>query len=178
MNERQLQQLIEATLMVADGPLSIKQMQQLFDGTEQPDKATILQIIEQLQAECEGRGIELKQVASGYRYQARPVFTPWIEKLWQEKPPRYSRAILEILVLIAYRQPITRAEIEEVRGVAVSSNMIRTLQERDWVKVVGQRDVPGKPELLGTTKTFLDYFNLSNLSDLPMLPELQDIDTL
>jgi segregation and condensation protein B len=134
--------------------------------------------LDALQAEYTGRGIELKQVGSGFRIQVCQGYEPWIARLWQEKPPRYSRALLETLAIIAYRQPITRGEIEEIRGVGVSANITRTLQEREWVKVVGHRDVPGKPALFGTTREFLDYFNLRSLDELPTLAELKDIDSL
>jgi segregation and condensation protein B len=131
-----------------------------------------------LQAECEGRGIELVEVASGWRYQVRARFADWVNRLFDEKPQRYSRALLETLAIIAYRQPITRAEIEDIRGVSVSAGIIKTLQEREWVRVVGNREVPGRPELLATTRQFLDYFNLKSLSDLPPLSEIKDFDKM
>ena len=124
------------------------------------------------------RGLELKEVASGFRIQVREDTNPWVARLWEERPQRYSRALLETLALIAYRQPITRGDIEEVRGVSVRTNIIRTLQEREWIRVVGHRDVPGKPALFGTTKAFLDYFNLSSLDDLPSLAEIKDMETI
>lgn len=171
-----IQHILEAALMAYEQPMSVAQLSKLFDEEERPDAKTIKIALENLQQLCENRGVELKQVASGYRFQAKQDYAPWLKKLWEERPPRYSRAMLETIALIAYRQPITRAEIEEVRGVAVSSNIIRTLTERGWVEEVGHRDVPGKPALLGTTKEFLDYFNLQSLSDLPTLQELADLD--
>jgi segregation and condensation protein B len=138
----------------------------------------ISKALAELEADLEGRGIELVEVSSGYRLQTRTSFLPWISRLWEERPQRYSRALLETLAMIAYRQPITRGEIEEVRGVSVRSNIIRTLQEREWIRVVGHRDVPGKPALFGTTRAFLDYFNLSTLDELPTLAEIRDMETL
>jgi len=168
---------------VAGKPLSISQLHALFqdDKKNAPDKPAIRAAIASLQEDYETRGIELIEVASGFRLQSKQEMAPWMMHLFQEKAPRYSRALLETLVLIAYKQPITRAEIEEVRGVAVSSNIVRTLQERNWVNVVGHKDLPGKPALLGTTKQFLDYFNLKNLKkldDLPSLGEIKDIDQI
>ena len=127
----------------------------------------------ELEGECAGRGIELKRVASGYRFQVRQELAPWMSRMWEDRPPRYSRAVLETLALIAYKQPVTRGDIEQVRGVAVSSNIVRTLLERDWIRVVGYREVPGRPAMYGTTKTFLDYFNLKSLDELPTLPEIR-----
>jgi segregation and condensation protein B len=171
-----LKPIVEAVIMASEQPLSVAQLAQVFSEEEVPDVKLLREAITELQAECSTRGIELKEVASGFRYQAKQAYAHWISKLWEERSPRYSRAFLETLVLIAYRQPITRAEIEEIRGVTVNSNIIKGLIEREWIKVVGQREVPGKPELLGTTKEFLDYFNLKNLTDLPALSDLQDID--
>lgn len=178
MNQTQLKQIIEAAIMAASEPLSIKKIANLFEEEERPENNEINGIIELISHDCTERGVELKEVGSGYRFQVKESMTPWIRQLWDERPPKYSRAYLETLALIAYRQPITRAEIEEVRGVAVSSNIMKTLVERGWVKRVGQRDVPGKPGLYGTTKTFLDYFNLKSLGELPTLTELQDLDAL
>ena len=177
MDDAQIKQIIEAALMAADNTLSVDRILQLFElDTEKPTRDQIKQALAALQEECEGRGIELKKVASGYRYQTRADIQPWVARLWHEKPPRYTRALLETLALIIYRQPITRGEIEEVRGVSVSSNIIKTLLEREWVKVVGHKEVPGRPALYSTTKQFLDYFNIKSLSELPSLAELTDLD--
>lgn len=165
--------------MVSQQPLSLDKLQGLFTrDAVQPDRDALRSVLVELAEDCNGRGIELKEVASGWRYQVCADYADWVNRLWEEKPSRYSRALLETLAIIAYRQPITRGEIEDIRGVAVSSNIIRTLQEREWIKVVGQRDVPGKPELLATTKEFLDYFNLKKLSDLPTLAEIRDLDEI
>jgi segregation and condensation protein B len=175
-NVNDLKPIIEAVIMASEQPLSVTMIADLLTTESAPNKEMIREAIELLQEDCIGRGIQLKEVASGFRYQARQEYAHWISRLWEERAPRYSRAFLETLVLIAYRQPITRAEIEEIRGVTVNSNIIKGLIEREWIKVVGQREVPGKPELLGTTKEFLDYFNLKSLTDLPPLADLQDID--
>jgi len=174
----QLKKILEAALLAAGEPLSRLQLGALFDDEERPTDGQLGKALEALGQDCADRGIELKQVASGYRLQVRQDLHPWVSRLWKERPQRYSRALLETLSLIAYRQPITRGEIEAVRGVSVSTNIIRTLQEREWIRVVGHRDVPGKPALFGTTKTFLDYFNLENLDDLPTLAEIRDMDNL
>ncbi len=174
----ELKCIIEALLLAAGNPLSLSQFVSLFEGQEGYGGEDISKALEELAAELEGRGIELVEVASGFRLQTRQELMPWISRLWEERPQRYSRALLETLALIAYRQPITRGEIEEVRGVSVRSNIIRTLQEREWVRVVGHRDVPGKPALFGTTKAFLDYFKLTSLDDLPTLAELRDMESL
>ena len=171
-----LKQIIEAALMAADFPLNVEQLQNLFDEYERPDAKAIRDVLNELINECADRGVELREVANGFRYQSKQEYARWLQKLWEERAPRYSRAFLETLVLIAYRQPITRAEIEEIRGVAVNTQIIRTLIEREWIKVVGHREVPGKPELLGTTRTFLDYFSLKSLSELPTLEEIQDLE--
>lgn len=176
IEKTQLKQIIEGAILAAGEPLSLDRMIKLFDEEVQPEKSVLKEVIAELQTSYDGRGFELKEVASGYRFQVCADLAPWVRRLWAEKAPRYSRAYLETLALIAYRQPITRAEIEDVRGVAVSSNIIKSLQEREWIRVVGQRDVPGKPSLLGTTKHFLDYFNLKSLSELPSLKEIQDLD--
>lgn len=178
LNPDKTKNIIEAALMSAGQPLSIDRMLTLFLDDQQPSRDEIKNALQLLAEECENRGVELKQVSSGYRYQAKQDYAEWVGRLWEEKPPRYSRALLETLSLIAYRQPITRGEIEDVRGVTVSSNIMKTLLERDWVKVVGHRDVPGKPAMYATTKQFLDYFNLKSLSDLPTLAEIRDIDTI
>ncbi len=178
MEQQLLKNIVEAALLAAGEPLNLDRLQGLFEEESRPEKKLIRDTLDLLQAECEGRGIELKEVASGFRYQARQETAGWITRLWDEKPPKYSRALLETLALIAYRQPITRAEIEDIRGVAVSTNIMKTLQERGWVRVVGHRDVPGKPALYATTKEFLDYFNLKGLDDLPTLAELRDLDKI
>lgn len=163
--------------MAADAALNIDRLMQLFKlDDEIPARDQIKAVIKTLQEECEGRGVELKRVASGYRYQTRSDVQPWVARLWQEKPPRYTHALLETLSLIVYRQPITRGEIEEVRGVGVSSQIIKTLLEREWVRVIGHKEVPGRPALYGSTKQFLDYFNLKSLDELPSLAELMDLD--
>ena len=174
----QLQQILEAALLAAGQPLSTTQLASLFTDEERPPNGEISRALEQLGNECTGRGIELKKVASGYRFQVRQEFNEWVSRLWKERPPRYSRALLETIALIAYRQPITRGEIESVRGVSVSTNIIRTLQEREWIRVVGHRDVPGKPALFGTTSIFLDSFGLQNLDELPTLAEIRDMENL
>lgn len=175
-NEK-LMRIIEAALLAANEPLNVKRVQRLFDG-DRPDAATVKEAFVALQQECESRAYELKEVASGWRFQVREDYSEWVSRLWEEKPQRYTRALLETLALIAYKQPITRGEIEDVRGVSVSSNIIRTLQEREWIRVVGHRDVPGRPALYATSKEFLDYFNLQSLQELPSLAELKDIDEI
>lgn len=178
MDPDKLKQYIEAALLAAGQPLTLVQLNGLFEEDEQPGHSLIRQALSALDSDLEGRAVELVEVAGGYRLQVRQKLMPVISRLWSEKPPRYSRALLETLAIIAYRQPITRGEIEEIRGVSLSANILKTLQDRDWIKVVGHRDVPGKPELLGTTKDFLDYFNLKGLGDLPTLAEIRDLDNL
>ena len=156
----------------------MKRLMGLFPEDGHPGRDAIKAALDLIQKDCEDRSIELKEVKSGFRFQVRQTYADWVAKLWEEKPARYSRAAMETIALIAYRQPITRAEIEEVRGVSVSTQIIKTLLERDWVKVVGHRDVPGKPALYATTKNFLDYFNLKSLEDLPTLAEIRDIDSI
>ncbi len=173
-----LSHILEAALLAAGAPLSVERLQELFPEEERPERAALEAALEALASEYEGRGIELIRVAGGYRIQVRAAVAPWVARLSEERPARYSRALLETLALIAYRQPITRGEIEEVRGVAVSTNIVRTLLERDWVRVVGHRDVPGRPALYATTRQFLDYFGLRSLGDLPPLAALQDLTTL
>lgn len=170
-----IERIVEAALLAAGQPLSLAQLRELFSEDEAPAPGAIEQAIEALRAQAPQRGIELVEVASGFRFQVRAEVQPWVGRLWAERQTRYSRAQLETLALIAYRQPITRGEIEQIRGVAVSSHIIRTLEEREWIRVVGHRDVPGKPALFGTTRTFLDYFNLKSLDQLPPLSELRDI---
>ena len=181
MNEEQLsriQAIAEAALLAAGKPLSLEQLRELFAEEERPSRQAMEHAMVRLEAACEGRGVELKQVASGYRLQVREEFAPWVARLFEEKPQRYSRALLETLALIAYRQPITRGEIEEIRGVTVSSNIIRTLLEREWVRVVGHRDVPGRPAMYATTRQFLDYFNLTSLDQLPPLSDIRDLEEI
>ncbi len=174
----QLKRILEVALLAAGEALTVERMQTLFEEESMPEKDTIREALSEIKASCEGRGFDLIEVASGYRFQVREDVASWINRLWEEKPQKYSRAMLETLALIAYRQPITRGDIEEVRGVAVSSHIIKTLSEREWIKVVGHRDVPGRPSLYATTKSFLDYFNLKSLEELPTLGELKDIDGL
>jgi segregation and condensation protein B len=172
----QLKRIVEAALVAADEPLGVDRLAKLFAPGEldaDEGRAQIRAALDVLGAEAEGRGYELKRVASGYRYQVRTELAPWISRLWEEKPPRYSRALLETLALIAYKQPLTRGDIEAVRGVAVSQNIMRTLLERNWIRMVGQREVPGRPALYGTTRAFLDYFNLKSLDELPPLDEIR-----
>ncbi|WP_372995797.1 SMC-Scp complex subunit ScpB [Marinobacter sp.] len=181
MNEEHLariQAIAEAALLAAGKPLSLDQLRELFSEEERPARQVMEHVMVLLEAACEGRGFELKKVASGYRIQVREEFAPWVGRLFEEKPQRYSRALLETLALIAYRQPITRGEIEDIRGVTVSSNIIRTLLEREWVRVVGHRDVPGRPAMYATTKQFLDYFNLTGLDQLPPLNEIRDLEEI
>jgi segregation and condensation protein B len=167
ISRAQLKQLIEAAIFVADGPLSQEQIQStVLDGLA-VSKIMLKETLAELKLDYQARGIQLVEIASGFRFQSMDSLSPWLSKLWQERAPRYSRAMLEILSLIAYRQPITRGEIEDVRGVSVSSQIMKTLTERDWVKVIGHKEVPGRPSLYATTKTFLDYFSLKSLSDLP-----------
>ncbi len=176
MDDTQIKHVLEAALLAAGRPLTLERLAELFTAKDSaPDRATLKRLLEALAAEYEERGIELKEVASGYRVQIKRSMSDWLQPLWEERAPRYTRALLETLALIAYRQPITRAEIEEVRGVVVSTNIVRTLLERNWIRVVGHRDVPGKPAMFGTTKEFLDYFGLKKLEDLPPLSELKDV---
>jgi len=170
-----LKRIVEAALLASSAPLSLPQLFTLFAEDELPSHDDLARALDELARDSEGRGIELKEVASGFRYQVRPEVNPWVSRLWTERQTRYSRAQLETLALIAYRQPITRGEIENIRGVAVSSNIIKTLEEREWIRTVGHRDVPGKPELFGTTRAFLDYFNLKSLDELPPLAEIRDL---
>ncbi|MCL9653984.1 SMC-Scp complex subunit ScpB [Pseudomonas protegens] len=177
LNEpRELAPLLEAFLLASGKPQSLERLFELFEEAERPDPAVFKKALTLLGKSCEGRAFELKEVASGYRLQIREKFAPWVGRLWEERPQRYSRALLETMALIAYRQPITRGEIEDVRGVAVNSNIVKTLLEREWIRVVGYRDVPGKPAMFATTKAFLDHFNLKNLDDLPPLAELREIE--
>lgn len=176
MELAKLKQIIEGALMASGEVLSIERLQLLFDDYDKPKSPQIKEALDSLIEDFTGRGIELVEVASGYRFQVRKDVAPWVSRLWDEKPQRYSRALLETMSLIAYRQPITRGDIEDVRGVAVSSNIIRTLLDREWVRVVGHRDVPGRPAMYATTKQFLDYFSLKSLDELPSLDEIREID--
>jgi segregation and condensation protein B len=176
MELHQLKRIIEAALLASAQPLTLPQISGLFDEFAMPSQEELAGAVAELQADAAERGIELVEVASGFRYQIRQDVHAFVAKLWTERQTRYSRALLETLALIAYRQPITRAEIEQIRGVAVSTNIIRTLEEREWVRVVGYRDLPGKPALFGTTKQFLDYFSLKSLDQLPALSEIRDLE--
>jgi segregation and condensation protein B len=178
MDSKQLKNIIEAALLAAGRPLNVDKLQALFSAAEQPARQEVRAAIMELQADYAERGIEITEVASGFRIQVKAAMAPALEKLWEERPPRYSRALLETLSIIAYRQPVTRGEIENIRGVAVSTNIVRTLLERSWIRVVGHRDVPGRPAMFGTTREFLDYFDLKKLDDLPPLSELKDFDKL
>lgn len=173
-----ISRVLEAAILAADGPLDRDAMLMLFDEAERPDRASLDLLLTGLAQSYQDRGIELREVASGFRFQVRKEMGPWVSRLWQEKAPRYSRAILETLALIAYRQPITRGEIEEIRGVAVNTQIVKTLLERGWVRIVGHRDVPGRPAMFATTRQFLDYFDLKNLEDLPTLSEIRDLDKI
>lgn len=174
----QLQRIVEGALMAAGKPLAVSDIGELFEAEHRPAPDEIRAALAAIGELCAGRGFELREVASGFRFQVVQEVAPWVGRLWEEKPQRYSRALLETLALIAYRQPITRGDIEDIRGVAVASNIVKTLLERDWVRVVGHKDVPGRPAMYATTRRFLDYFNLKNLDDLPPLAELRDLDTL
>ena len=178
MDQAEIKYFVEAALLAAGRPLSADQIKGLFDGRSAPDKREIRKAIDSLNEDYEARGLVVAEVASGFRIQIKAAMAERLGRLWEERPPRYSRALFETLALVAYRQPITRGEIEEVRGVAVSSNIVRTLMERDWIRVVGHRDVPGRPAMFGTTRTFLDYFGLKKLDDLPPLADLADWESL
>ncbi|MCG8325518.1 MAG: SMC-Scp complex subunit ScpB [Thiotrichales bacterium] len=179
MNETQLKNILEAALLAADKPMSVSNLLGLFkDEPELPKREDLRAVLKALQEDYIDRGVELVEVASGFRFQVRSDYSVWINRMFEDRPPRYSRALLETIAIIAYRQPITRAEIEEIRGVSISSSILKTLQEREWIRVVGHRDVPGKPELLATTREFLDYFNIKKLSELPSLAEIKDFDQM
>ena len=178
MDVTEIKYFVEAALLAAGRPLSVQQLQDLFDGRSTPDKSQIRQAIAELEEDYSDRGLTVGEVASGFRLQIKANMAERLEKLWEERPPRYSRALFETLALVAYRQPITRGEIEEVRGVSVSTNIIRSLLEREWIRVVGHRDVPGRPAMFGTTRQFLDYFGLKKLDDLPPLADLSDWESL
>ena len=170
----ELKRIIEGAMLASESPLTIDNLESLF-VVESPTRSEIRDAIAEIEADCESRGFELKKVATGYRFQVKEKYSEWVSRLWEERAPRYTRALLETLALIAYKQPITRGDIEEIRGVAVSTNIIRTLLEREWVRVVGHRDVPGRPAMYATTKHFLDYFNVASLEELPTLQEIKDI---
>ena len=174
--DNKIKMIIEGLLLAAGRPLTLESIAAVFNDDERPENEELLAVLARIDEECGDRGFELTKVASGYRFQVKQELAEWVSKLWEERPPRYTRALLETLALIAYRQPITRGDIEEIRGVAVSSNIIRTLLDREWIRVVGQRDVPGRPSMFATTKQFLDYFNLESLQQLPALSEIRDID--
>jgi segregation and condensation protein B len=176
MQIEQLKPIIEAALLATTQPMTIPQLLELFGEEDEVGREEVAKALEALAEDCTGRGVELQEVASGFRYQVRQEVHPWLSRMWTEKPSRYSRALLETLALIAYRQPITRPEIEQIRGVVVSSNIIKTMEEREWIRVLGYRDVPGKPALFGTTRAFLDYFNLKSLDELPPLSEIRDME--
>jgi segregation and condensation protein B len=178
MSEQSLSNVLESVLLAAGRPVSVDQMLELFEETQRPSAEEVNAALAELAERCADRACELREVASGWRLQVRPQYADVVSRLWQERPSRYSRALLETLALIAYRQPITRGEIEDIRGVTVSTTIMRTLLERNWVRVVGHREVPGHPELLGTTREFLDYFGLKSLDDLPTLAELRDLDDI
>ena len=178
MTPELLKKVVEGALLAAAKPMTIGQLQDLFEEEQKPSKEEFSAALEDIQTDMGDRGFELIEVASGWRFQVKQDMAPWISRLWEEKPKKYSRAMLETLALIAYRQPITRGDIEQIRGVAVSSEIIKTLLERDWVKVVGHKDVPGRPAMYATTKEFLDYFNLKSLEELPTLAEIRDLDSL
>lgn len=178
MDEKELKYFVESALLAAGQPLSIDQLQKLFDDGAEPEKSQIRQAINSLMDDYADRGLTIKEVASGFRIQIESDMVERLQKLWEQRPPRYSRAMFETLALIAYRQPMTRGEIEEIRGVSVSTNIIRSLLEREWIRIVGHRDVPGRPEMFGTTRQFLDYFGLKKLDDLPPLADLADWESL
>ena len=178
MDQTLVTRIVEGALHAASQPLSVAQLAALFTLDEPAPEGSLQAALAELQGQCEGRGVELVEVATGWRYQVRPDVHPWVTRLWAERTTKYTRATLETLALIAYRQPITRGEIEQIRGVATNSNIIKALEERDWIRSVGHRDVPGRPELLGTTRAFLDYFGLKRLDDLPPLSELKDFGEL
>jgi segregation and condensation protein B len=178
VSQEMLRKILEGAILAAGQPLTIARLLELFDEAVAPSHEEVLAALQDIEADCHDRGYELKEVASGWRFQVREDLALWVNRLWDEKPQKYSRALLETLALIAYRQPITRGDIEEIRGVAVSSHIMKTLMERDWVKVVGHRDVPGRPSLYATTRQFLDYFNVKSLEDLPSLSEIRDLDEL
>ena len=178
MSQPPIEHIIEAALLAAGRALSIDRLRELFDEDRMPGFDDVRKALEKIAASYEGRAIELREVASGWRLQVREAYGPWVARLWEERPQRYSRALLETLSLIAYRQPITRGEIEDIRGVAVSTQIVKTLLDREWVRIVGHRDVPGRPAMYATTRQFLDYFNLRSLNELPPLAAVREMDEL
>ena len=176
--EHKISQVIEAVLLSASRPIDVQEIERVFPEDEKPTREEIRQALQEIEEQCKDRGVELKKVSSGYRLQVRQSLSSYVAKLWEERPQRFSKATLETLALIAYRQPITRGEIEEIRGVTIGTQLMRGLMERGWVKIVGQRDVPGRPSLYSTTKEFLDYFGLQHLRELPDLPDLPDLQSL
>ncbi len=178
MDVKTLKPILESLIMASAKPINIDRMLSCFSEKEVPDKKTLRSALKQLAEDYAKSSVELKEVSSGFRFQVRKDYASWVAKLWEEKPARYSRALLETLSLVAYKQPITRGEIEKIRGVSVSSQIMKTLMEREWVHIVGHRDVPGKPAIYATTKEFLDYFNLASLEELPPLAEIKDIDKI
>jgi len=178
MDNNQLKYIVEAALLAAGRPLSIDELQRLFGEPDPPARQDLRAAVMELQADYAERGISVKEVASGFRMQVDSSMSQWLEKLWEERPPRYSRALMETLAIIAYRQPVTRGDVEDIRGVSVTTNIIRTLLERNWIREVGHRDVPGRPAMFGTTKEFLDYFDLKKLDELPTLEEIKDLDKM
>jgi segregation and condensation protein B len=178
MNQKKIKDIVEAALLAAGRPLTLDQLSALFSEDERPEPAQLSKALDQLAKDYADRAIEIKEVGSGFRIQVRATLAMWVQRLWEERPTRYSRALLETLALIAYRQPITRAEIEDVRGVSISTSIMKTLQDREWIRIVGHRDVPGRPAMYGTTRQFLDYFGIKSLDELPTLAELRDIDAI
>ncbi len=178
MEQENLKLILESLIMASSRPISINRMLEVFEENKQPERKAVQQALTALAEDYQDKSVELKEVSTGYRFQVRKDYASWVSKLWEEKPARYSRALLETLALVAYKQPITRGEIEKIRGVSVGSQIMKTLLEREWVHVVGHRDVPGKPAIYATTKQFLDYFNLKSLEDLPPLADIKDLDKL
>jgi len=178
MDEKKLKPILEALIMASSKPMSLDFMQSVFPENDVPDKKTLRKALKLLGADYDKSSVELKEVSTGFRFQVRKDYSEWVSKLWEERPARYSRALLETLSLVAYKQPITRGEIEKIRGVSVSTQIMKTLLEREWVTIVGHRDVPGKPAIYASTKQFLDYFNLKSLDELPPLAEIRDIDKI
>ncbi len=175
--ENNLKQIVEGAILASESPLSLDNLMSLFD-LDSPSRDAVRAVIKEIEEDCASRGFELKRLASGYRFQVKADYGEWVSRLWEERPQRYTRALLETLALVAYKQPITRGDIEAVRGVTVSTNIIRSLLEREWIRIVGHRDVPGRPAMYATTKTFLDYFNLTSLDELPTLSEIKDLDAM
>ncbi len=173
--DNKIKMIVEGLLLASGKPLTLDTIAGIFSEEERPEKTELKEVLRIIAEECGDRGFELKEVASGFRFQVKQELSEWIAKLWEERPPRYTRALLETLALIAYRQPITRGDIEQIRGVAVSANIVRTLMDREWVRIVGYKDVPGRPAMFATTRQFLDYFNLKSLQELPALSEVKEL---